>query len=281
MRREDFGLFFTLPLSRDDWENLRQSHVKTVQLVSDFARVDTVRRMRDMGVERIVSRLTNNQFATVDERQHWATRLGEQVEAGVTDILVGVEPDNGTVPQYGEGNDWGQSTAYTFRAAAGEMLHLLENSLPARVRYISAGMTMRSISEDEAPAPGRAVWSDICRPLFNTFDYNGAHIYQYNWLTEIDRIRFKWALKIAQEQWHKELFLDEVGVHSTQMAQLAKMRAYLKMATLLVHSRLGDRVSGFVPFCANGVMSQWAAYIIHDPLAYLDVGRFMAGEDFN
>jgi hypothetical protein len=197
-------------------------------------------------------------------------------------VIVGNEPDNAQNLSYGS-NTWGQPFAYVHRKRFDDVRRALQS---VGIQVISPALIMRSISEDEAPAPGQIAWREILCLPDSGYGYldaegNGGHIYCYGWDGPVDEIRFKFALKHLLTIWHKEVWLDEVGVAGGH-SPTEKMRAYIDMAEILLHNRgLGSRVNFLCPFVSSGDPGNppaWSpGFLIRDPRAYEVLGQWMGG----
>ncbi len=273
MIRTDFCLFFSMPLSAQDWINLSVSGVVRVMLPLSLAygKPDIPRRLGQMG-RRLVLRLEETYYS--DDAP---LRVSEQVKAvqalcPVEAVILGVEPDNAFDATYAS-PDWGQDWAYQHRNATA----LVANALPAGVKRISAGHTMRSISEDEPPAPGREAWAEICRPVYSQLDGNAMHLYGYSSDGNyVNTLRALFALKMAQERFHKPIYIDEIAFASGTPVE--RMRAVLSFARLLERHPLGERVRMLCPFVSNGDGKAYdPRLIIREEAAYTAIGEYING----
>jgi hypothetical protein len=198
-------------------------------------------------------------------------------------VIIGCEPDVGV--DFGFASPtWAQQAAYAHRRNFDRARLLLQS---AGIQVISPGWLMRSISEDEPPQPGRAVWREIMSLPQDlpggsrSFGYldadgSGAHIYQYSWTWPVDMLRFKFAVKHASEMWHRPLWIDEANVNTGPPLQ--RMAACLNMADLLVSPGFdaGSRVVMFCPFVSNGNGVGWdIRYLLRQRECYQMLGNWM------
>ena len=276
-----FGLFFSLPLDAQDWQNLAVSRVKLVMLMLDFADSATLQRLRGMGC-RVVLRVNEDSIYNDEAPRRVLNSVYTAMQScPVEAVLVGNEPDAAQDFRYGA-NTWGQEFAYVVRRRFDNIRLSLQS---VGIKVVSPALIMRSISEDEAPAPGRVTWREIMTLPdgngvgFQDADFNGCHLYGYGWDGPVDEIRWKFALKHNAELWHKELYIDEVGITGNH-TQVEKMRAYIEMGEILLHNRgLGSRVNFLCPFVSNGDPGNppsWSpGFLIRDPRAYEVLGQWI------
>lgn len=286
--KQRFALFYSLPLDPQDWQNLAASHVKLAMLMLPFADATTLRRMRDMGI-RVVLRVPEEAYYEDSAPTHIKDGvLAAMQSCPVEAVLIGNEPDAAQDLGYGA-STFGQPFAYAHRRRFDAVRSVLQG---VGIKVISPALIMRSISEDEAPAPGQASWREIlCLPDENKeygyleADGNACHIYGYGWDGPVDELRFKFAVKIAATLWHKELWIDEVGM-TGKYTQLEKMSAYIDMAEILLSVQsdgkqhpLGRRVNLLCPFVSNGSPGDppaWSpGFLIRDPKAYELLGQWI------
>lgn len=283
-----FGIFWSLPPATGDWANLTASGVKLVMLPLEFTGAETLLRLAGMGCRVLVrvqegSYYDDNAPARI-RNQILAVRQLCPLEA----VIVGNEPDHTLNWEYSSAG-WGQEFAYVHRRRFDAVRRALQG---AGVNVIAPATIMRSISEDEAPAPGRVTWREImCLPeQFNqevgylAADGCGVHLYSYHWDGPVDLLRWLFALKQQAELWHKPLYIDEVGVADSD-SPLDKMRSYINMAEKLLSVRggrqhpLGQRVECLIPFVANGDPGDPPAwdprFLLRDPVAYQELGIWM------
>lgn len=286
MKKSDFSLFFSSPLDPPDWHNLDTSGVGRVMLPLNLATAATLDGLKARGV-RVVLRTDEDYYSDdAPSRIRGLLRRAQQ-RAEVEAVIVGVEPENAQTLTYGAGT-WGQQWAYVHRKRSDAVRAALQG---LGVKVISAGWTMRSISEDEAPQPGKVTWREIVTASeagvggradfgYNDDEYDGAgcHIYQYGWQSFVDVVRLKFALKEAQSLFHKPLWIDELGISSG--GQLQRMAAYLDIATMLLTHPLGERVEMLCPFISNGNGIGWdPGFLMTDPACYRLVREWLAREE--
>lgn len=286
--KQRFALFFSLPLDNQDWANLAASHVKLAMLMLPFADAATLRRMRDMGI-RVVLRVPEESYYEDTAPFRIKSEVMTAMQScPVEAVLVGNEPDAAQDLGYGSPS-FGQPFAYVHRRRFDAVRVALQG---VGIKVISPALIMRSISEDEAPAPGQVTWREIlCLPDtqgkygYLEADGNGVHIYGYGWDGPVDELRYKFALKIAATLWHKELWIDEVGM-TGKYTQVEKIAAYIDMTEILLSVQnngkqhpLGQRVNLLCPFVSNGTPGDppaWSpGFLIRDPAAYALLGNWM------
>lgn len=276
MKRTDFTLFFSLPLSDADWRNLQASKVQRVMLPLSLAhaRPDILSRLNTMGI-RLIARLEETYYEPNAPARVLIQVTEVMQHVAVDALILGVEPDNAFDMTYAS-YTWGQNHAYRHRDALWAVFNVLR-AAHLDIDLISPGHTMHSISEDEVPAPGREAWAEICRPLYSQLDGAGMHLYGYGSDGHyINTVRALFALKMAQERFHKPIWIDEIAFDSG--TQLERMDAVIRFARLMENHLLGERVRMLCPFVSNGDGKAYPArLIITDPAAYQLVGRYMQG----
>lgn len=190
----------------------------------------------------------------------------------VDGVIVGNEPDNPFDLRY-DSPDWGQGWAYQHRDATERVMAALRGV--GGVAIVSAGHTMRSISEDEPPAPGKTAWAEICRPAYSRMDGNAVHIYGYSWRSWVDRFRTQFALKEAAMLLHKPLWIGEFAVNTG--TQMERMTAYVEFCRVVLASEwMRGRVKMLSLFVSNGTGQHYdPGFIINNRECYLALGNFI------
>lgn len=285
-----FALFMSLPLAPLDWQNLAASSVRLVQLPLAFCDQATLERMRGMGI-RIVVRVGEGDY--YDDLAPGRIRnavLRAQLFCPIEAVIIGNEPENALDFTYGS-NTFGADFAYLHRRRFDQVRVALQ---VVGINVVSPAQTMRSISEDEPPMPGKVTWREICclpdssltevqgQFGYLSANYNGVHLYGYGWEGYVDELRMLFALKEAANLWHKPLFVDEIGIGGNA-TPLQKMAAYIAVAEILLSTQdgkqhpLGQRVAMLSPFVSNGEPhGQWdARFLLRDPAAYALLGDWM------
>lgn len=284
--KQRFAIFWSLPPDDQDWVNLALSRVKLVMIMLEFCDAVTLTRLRDMGC-RVVIRV--NEGAYYDDAAPTRIRnlvLGAKALCPVEAVIIGNEADHAQDLQYGSAN-WGQAWAYQHRKRFDALRKALQL---VGVKVISPALIMRSISEDEYPAPGQVAWREILCLPDNGYGYldaegNGVHLYMYHADGPVDTLRALFALKYYATIWHKPLWIDEIGIPDKR-SQVEKMRAYIAFAEYLLSIRddgkqhpLGQRVEFLCPFVGNGIPGDPPAwnpnYLIRDPNAYRLLGDWL------
>jgi hypothetical protein len=294
--KERFALFFSIPLTNQDWINLAASKVKLVMIPLPFADQATLTRMRGMGL-RVVLRVPESDY--YDDRA--AARILAQVLAAmqwcpIEAVIVGVEPDGNYVLSYGE-PDWGQSHAYEHRprfdavrkALQGVGIKVISPGYKMQVR-LTDGRLGRSISEDDPAPAGYRDWvmintlPDANREFgYDAADGNGVHLYCYGWEGVVDDLRATIDTKWETLLLHKPLWIDEIGIGNDHSSDLQKMQGYIDAAEILLSLHngrqhpTGARVEMLCPFVSNGTPDgQWEPYLLlDDPACYTELGRWM------
>lgn len=282
-----FALFFSLPLDNQDWQNLTASRVKLTMLMLPFADQATLRRMRDMGI-RVVLRVPEESYYEDGAPTHIKDQiLAAMQSCPVEAVIIGNEPDAAQDLGYGA-STFGQAFAYVHRRRFDAVRSVLQG---VGIKVISPALIMRSISEDEAPAPGQITWREIlCLPdEANQYGYleadgNGAHLYMYHADGPVDTLRALFALKFYATIWHRPLWIDEIGIPDKR-TQTEKMAAYISFAEHLLSIRegkqhpLGQRVEFLCPFVSNGDPGNPPAwdprYLLRDPACYALLGNWI------
>jgi hypothetical protein len=273
MIKQDFTLFFSLPLSEKDWANLSTSRVSRVMLPLGLADQATLGRLAAQNI-RVVLRVEEGRYGNDIGRQQVKNQV---VAAGgiakVSAVIVGCEPEGAVSFEYGAAS-WGQDVAYAHMRDLGLMTQLLKH---AGFVVVSPGWRMRSISEDDQPQPGEATWSEITRLQYDACDGNACHLYTYNWTGIVDELRVKFALQRFAWGRHKLMWLDEVGVNSG--TPIERMRAYIDIAQMLLSGPVGRRVTMLCPFVCNGnpgIPPSWSpGYVLSDPQCYVELGAWL------
>jgi hypothetical protein len=274
MRKQDFTLFWAIPPTASDWSNLMASGCERVMLTYQLARTkpDVLSRLSGLG-RRVVVRIEDgNQDAPVDIA-HALSDIRHIVP--IDAVIVGVEPDTGCDMRMGSPS-WCQQKAYASLPHTGALIEAIQGlGLPAVSPSLS--YPPDCISEDGVPMPGRTTYREIVAPTWQRADGCGVHLYCLGWSSVVDRLRFKFGLKWAAETWHKNLWIDEVGV--ILGSNMAQMAAYIEMAEIIMHHPVNPRVMLFCPFISAGAANgQWdERFILRDPACYQLLGNWMRG----
>src|SRR5438477_4988474 len=167
MKREGFTLFWSIPPDAQDWDNLRTSGVKRVQLVASFADHDTVAKLGAMGIKCAV-RLDEPDYGDDGVRAQQRDKLAALQPLGVVDtVIIGVEPENTLNCKYGS-LTWGENEAWDHAAKLTAMVGLVKS---LGLRTVSAGWTARGIdmnwSNAEGVQPGLYTWFEITRTAYD------------------------------------------------------------------------------------------------------------------
>lgn len=270
MRKQDWTNFYSLPLDALDWQNLQASHVKRVMLLLPFCDVTTLDRLNGMGV-RLIIRVPEDAYYDAENPMNIRGQVRSIARRiGLDAVVVGNEPDNAYSFEDGAPT-WGQDHAYAHRSAFDAVRDLLQrDGFPV----VSPALTMRSISEDEPPQPGQYTWSEILRLSYDKAHGNAVHLYSYNWLSVVDQLRVKFALKHYEGMWHQPLWVDEVNINSG--TPVARMTACIAMAQMLLTHPLGKRIVSWCPFVSNGDGQGWpVGYLMKSPECYTLLGAWV------
>jgi hypothetical protein len=271
--RAAFTLSWFVPPTESDWRNLNVSGVGRVMVGYGLAKShrDVVAHLAALG-KRVVVRMTE---PGEDSPTACAQVLGSIVRLVPVDavILPPNEPDHRYDLGYGSAT-WGAEDAYRARSTVDDYRAACRG---VGLRAVAPALMIRSVSEDEPPAPGRTAWREILAPSAHLCDGVGVHIYGYGWQGVADELRFKFALKQAAEWWHRPLWIDEVGIPGG--TDVEQMRAYIAMADILLTYPVGQRVEMLAPFSSTGDPGDppaWdARYVIRDMAAYTLLGDWM------
>lgn len=284
MNKQDFTLFWAIAPSAQDWANLITSGVSRVMITYQLATSDTDMLVRlSTANRRVIIRLEDNNQRPPAEIARALNDIRHVVP--IDAVIVGNEPDGGFNMRYGSPS-WGQLRAYE---SAMRTSYLVEAVRGLGLPVVSPPMSHPpdAISEDGPPLPGRVTFREIVAPKYQEADGCGLHIYALGWgfngqdptdVQQVNRDRFKFALKAGVENWHRPCYIDEVGV-ILGGDDVLQMRAYLEMADIIMRSRCNDRVKMFCPFISAGDPGSppaWdARFILSLPAAYALLGAWM------
>jgi hypothetical protein len=271
--RDKFGLFFSLPLDEADFRNLNASGVRRVMLPVGVARhnLTMCAHLSSLGM-RLTLRMADGDHLRYSVTDIEAIRGACAVET----VIAGCEPDSAFDLNYGS-SDWGYEQANQTLRAVDNVRRNLRAVYGTTIKVAAPALTMRSISEDEAPAPGRVMWAEVLRPCANACDSVGAHIYGYWYRSDVDMQRVKWAIKGAQELWHKPILIDEINFLNG--SEREHIQGIIDVARMLEAHPLGRRVEGLFPFVSNGDASSWPpGYLLRDPAVYEALGHYVRNQ---
>lgn len=281
--RDKFGVGWTMPPDAQDWDNLRRSRVKLVQITFNIATEALVSTLANRGITTITVRLNESDYYTSEQRRVSTDRIARLMRLGLTHVIIGVEPENAVDMRYGS-RTWGQEQAYLHGNATREMYLSL---FALGVKTISAGWTVRGWFRnwDEGVQPGVYPWLEETRLAYNDCDYNGAHLYMSDGTTYDIEERARVYLWEEQARRHKPLWIDELGVTPSVGDNVAKMGIYLRFASYLLRTDrrqplggAGERVEALIPFVSNGNGIGWdPRFILRDPAAYDLLGAWIRG----
>jgi hypothetical protein len=294
-----FCLFFSIPLSSQDWANLTLSKVRLVMMPPGVADAGTLKRMASMGI-RVVLRVPESDY--YDDLA--PARIRNQVLAAmqscpVEAVIVGVEPDGEFVLSYGSPT-WGQQEkAYEHRRRFDAVRRMLQG---VGVKVVSPGYKTavaltgggvgKAISEDDPAPAGFRDWvmiNTLPDHQYSEFGYdaaegNGVHIYLYSWAGIVDQLREMIDTRWYQVLLHKPLWIDEIGIGNASTTARQKMQGYIEIADIMLSRKngrqhpLGQRCELLCPFISNGIPNgQWEAYfLLNDPACYVELGQWMS-----
>ncbi|HYP39344.1 MAG TPA: hypothetical protein VEX13_03205 [Chloroflexia bacterium] len=276
--KDKFTLFWSLPPDELDWQNLRASRARRVMMPFNiaFSRQDVLSRLRQEG-RRVVLRIEEHTYSTDGAPAAIRSRFRTMRQlVNIDAVIIGCEPDD-LVPslEYGAPS-WGQDHANEHQFRLDRVRAALQ---PEGVTLVSPGLMMRSISEDDAPQPGKVTWREIIAPAYNKCDGNGVHIYGHKWESFVDALRAKFALKQAMELFHKPLWIDECGFGLG--TETTAMNGWISFAGMIMaQPRLAARVEMICPFVSNGDPGDppvWPRrYLVRDTAEYQRLGTFLA-----
>jgi hypothetical protein len=276
--KDKFTLFWSLPPDELDWQNLRVSRARRVMLPFNiaFSRQDVLSRLRQEGC-RVVLRVEERTYSGDNDPQVIRSRFRVMRPLVTIDaVIIGCEPDD-RVPSFRYGApSWGQEHANEHQFRMDRVRAALQ---PEGVTVVSPGLMMRSVSEDDAPQPGRVTWREIVAPAYNRCDGNGAHIYGYEWQSYVDTLRAKFALKEALELLHKPLWIDECGFGLR--SETSAMNGWISFAGMVMaQPGLAERIEMICPFVSNGDPGNppvWdPRYRVRSTAEYQRLGAFLA-----
>lgn len=295
------SLFWTLPpgaassltTAQQDFDNLRASRVKRVQLIADFAYPDLLRRLRgDYGIRGVSMRLHAHQYDNRASRVSWQGRIAQLRSEGLDTVVLGVEVDEGFDMRFGRGS-WGEYRAAQLRDEINALLDEWAELIRAGLRIVAPAFMYRGHYRDwrEGLQPGWFRWWEILRPALNRCTANAVHVYGADGTLYDTRERVKTGLWLAQSLANVPVWLGEVncdrGTDQEQMLFLVRLLSLLYWTDASHPDRgpwagSGERVVGFVPFAANGNGIGWGSpsHLIADRAAYELLGRFLSGERF-
>jgi hypothetical protein len=295
-----FALFYPEPLDNVDYQNLRMSGVRRVQMFYKTALVlpRQLEELAQMGVG-VTLRLEEPHMIPVAESyynaaNHASIKAGvEQIKrrVAVEAVIVGNEPEHPYKLVWGE--RWGNNPDQEFpnpggraQAHADAVAAITPVLKGAAVRVVSPGWTHKRITPRDRPEPGRMSWRELTLPAYNACDGNGAHVYAHSWVSPEDENRFLWALGEEIARCHKAVWLNETNVRAGGLDPVARMRCVRQMADLIAQRHVGGhevpfwhdggRVVSFCPFVSNGRPDEeWSPMIIRHPQAYFELGQWL------
>lgn len=275
MKKSDFALAWFIPPTAQDWANLMLSGVTRVMLGYQLAstKPDVLSRLSGLG-RRIVVRLEEQNEQPPSEIAHTMNDIRHILP--VDAFLLPTEPDTGLDMRYGS-PDWGQERAYASLPRIDALIQAIKG---LGMTVVSPAMTWPPdvISEDGTPQPGRVTFREIVGPTYDRADGVASHCgYVLGWDgNPINALRFKFGLKRAVEEWHRDLWIDE-GTFPTDNDVL-QMRCAIEQCDIIMASKENERVRMYAPFVSAGSPSgAWdARYLIKSPEAYSLLASWMS-----
>lgn len=296
-KRTAFQLFFPEPLDSQDYQNLRISELKRIQMyyISALNLPRQLETLASMGV-RVTLRL-EEPFMVPLEGSYYDPLAWPSIRAGVQHVKQRVEVEAvivGNEPQHGynltwSSRNWGNLPDEMFPSEGGRAsAHArgvagIVGALRGVCKVVSPGWehnwkTPHSSPEDprNAPEPGRMTWRELCLPAYNACDGNGAHVYALNYVSHEDENRYLWALGREVERCHRAVWLNETQVGARGLADVQRMDAVTRMGDLIAEQIWGGRVVSFCFFCSNGrADEEWSHMRVRDPKAYELLGNWL------
>lgn len=292
------SLIWTLPpgapggmtTSQQDYDNLRASRVKRLEIVGEFATVALLREVRNSTqVRRFAARLHDYDYDTPEARARWHDRLGALKAEGLDTAVLGVEVNDRFDMRF-ESKNWGEDRAKQIRDA---VLELVEEWASLGIKISAPALKYQGQYRDwrEGLMPGLFRWREILREAANKCHYSTEHVYGADgtWYDTDKRVRVGlWlALSLANTNvWLGETNIDR-GTDQEQALFLVRLLSLLywsdpRHPDFGPWAGSGERLVQFVPFAANGDTRGWGSpnHLIADIEAYRTIGRFMGGERF-
>lgn len=269
--RDDFALFFSMPLTDRDWANLLTSTVKTVMLPMGVATpklLDGLAKHDIAVVIRLENERLTNPLGSIQAQVREA--MGR---ARVKAVIIGNEPDVAFQLTYGA--DWGTSSlAWSWAALVDTVRAALSGLGPA---IIGGALAWRGFVESYPPMPGQIAWREILRDAYNQCQGVGVHIYAFGWWQYPPIAQFLHELRYWETLWHQPIYLDEFNLVTGD--NLTRMAVCIGAAEAILHTpALAERVEMFCPFISNGLGNAYdKGLIMQDPAAYTLLARFLAG----
>lgn len=268
--------WFGVPADRD-WRNLALSGVKRVMVPYGLARSHegVLRELAGRG-RSVVIRIEEE--TTQPPAQIGATLAALSRLVRIDAVILGNEPDY--VPtklnfEWGA-DDWGEGRAWNVRWRTSLWRDAVRS---AGLRAVAPALSHppNVISEDGPPHPGRVTWREICGSIFNNCDGVATHCgYVIGWRSDVDKLRFKFGLKRAAEEWHRQLYIGEATYPTDD--DVAQMRCAIEQVEIILHHPAGGRVAMYAPFTSAGTPDgSWPeGYLLTDERAYLMLGQYLA-----
>jgi hypothetical protein len=284
------ALFFPEPMDELDFQNLRMSECRRVQLFYRTALVlpRQLEVLAQMGVS-VTLRLEEPSQIPISESyysqaNHGSIRAGiEQIrrKVPVQAVIVGNEPEHPYNLAWG--HPWGNTPTPAFPSAGGraqahsDAVAALQPILKGLgVKAVSPGWTHKRITPRDDPQPGRMTWRELCAGAYNACDGNGAHVYAHNFISPEDENRYLWALGEEVARCHRSVWLNETNVNTRGISDAERMAKVRAMAELIAAQGWGGRVVTFCPFTSNGRDDEeWSHLIMRSPQAYFELGQWL------
>lgn len=295
------SLFWTLPpgapggltTAQQDFDNLRASGVKRVQLVGPFATRDLLRRLRnDYGIRGVSIRLHDYDYDSSTARARWRDQVGMLRGEGLDTVVLGAEVDDRFDAKFTSPN-WGEKRAEQIRDATHALLDEWEPLIDGGLRVVAPALMYKGHYRDwrEGLQPGQFRWWEIMRPAINRCHAQACHLYGADgtWYDTKERVRT--GLWLAESLANRPVWLGEVNCD--RGSDVEQMLFIVRLLSLLywtdpTHPDFGpwagsgERLQQVVPFAANGDTKGWGSpnHLIAEKAAYELLGRFMGGERF-
>lgn len=278
---------------QQDFDNLRASKVKRLEIVAPFCTAELMRVVRnETQVRHFSTRLHDYDYDNPAARSRWHVTLATLLAEGLDTVVLGAEVDSAFDATFAS-KDWGTWRAVQIRDSMYDLLDEWQDLVGRGLRIVSPAIMYRGHYRDgrEGLQPGMYRWREIMRPAANEFWANAVHVYGADptWYDTQERVRV--GLWDALSNANKPAWLGEVNID--RGSDVEQMTWLCRLLTLLYWTdprhpdygkwvNFGDRLVQVAPFAANGNTEGWGSpnHLITDLEAYKVLGRFMGGERF-
>src|SRR5687768_16227780 len=205
--KQRFGLFYSMPLSPQDWINLNTSRVKLVMLPFRLAYKDVVlvAHMASLGIK-VVLRIDEEEIRTYTPQAYKRELQFIQKAIQVDAVILGNEPEGWHNLTFSS-PEWGVRDGTARRHA--ERMDAVRVALTGLgVKLVSPGWTAGRKYEVDTLRPGRQAWRIEVGEEYGRCDGNGGHLYLFKWDEWADEYRFLYQASELAEMYHKPLWID-------------------------------------------------------------------------